>query len=90
MSKSGAAAIIVGIIIVVVYLCEKINQAAAITASSKALEVSQPSQPTSATVTAPYEVTQLGSTTYVKMTSSGGVESISLPNNAPIGTTGPR
>jgi len=87
MSKSGAAAIVVGIIIVVVYLCEKVNQAAPVTTSAAALTVSQP---TAATVTAPYEVTQLGSTTYVKMTSSGGVESISLPKNAPIGTTGPR
>jgi len=87
MSRSGTAAIIVGIIIVVVYICEKIKQAAPVTASDTNLAVSAP---TAAAVTAPYEVTQIGSTTYVKMTSSGGVESINLPNNAPIGTTGPR
>jgi len=86
MNNLGAAAIIVGIIAVAIYLCEKVKAVVpttpipAVTAAQQVV-TSPP---------APYEVTQVGNTTYVKMTSSGGVEKIVLPNNAPVGTTGPR
>jgi len=89
MNNIGQALIVVGIIAVVVYVCERLKPSLVAT-SSTGVTATAPATVSTA-VQAPYEVTQVGSTTYVKMTSSGAaVESINLPNNAPVGTTGPR